>query len=262
MARSQDASQAYAALTADLQVEVYQNLLFKHIFVAGCQITVPDVRASNGVLHVIDCALLPPPPQVLPSLRSVGQLIRERFELSILEQALAGTGLLNAIDAATPTAPVTVFAPSNAGFIRFAASSPGFFISDATGRAVNPGVPGLRDVLKYGLVVGRCGYLPACMTWLQLARAERLRGACVALFAQLYVRRAVDAGLAAGQRAGGVAVRQPHSRRVPQLPVRQRLPRARRGPDGVQRRRAHPGVRAAAEFPAAMTERRRVAGCE
>ena len=94
--------------------------------------------------------------RVLPSLRSVGQLIRERFELSILEQALAGTGLLAAMDAATPAAPVTVFAPSNAGFMRFAASSPGFFISDATGRAVNPGVPGLRDVLKYGLVVGRC----------------------------------------------------------------------------------------------------------
>jgi hypothetical protein len=94
--------------------------------------------------------------RALPTLRTVGQLIRERFELSLHEQALAGTGLLAALDAATAAAPVTVLAPSNAAFIRYAASSPGFFISDATGRAVNPGVPGLREVLKYGLVVGRC----------------------------------------------------------------------------------------------------------
>ena len=146
---------AYAALSPDLQVEVYQKAVFKHIFVAGCQITVPDVRAGNGVMHIVDCVLLPPPPQSVPTARSVGQLIRERFELSIHEQALAGTGLLLAIDAATSAAPVTVFAPANAAFIRYAASSPGFFVSDAAGRAVNPGVPGLRDVLKYGLVVGR-----------------------------------------------------------------------------------------------------------
>ena len=104
---------------------------------------------------MVDAVLLPPPPQSLPTTRTVGQLIRERFELSIYQQALAGTALLAALDAATPNSPVTCFAPSNAAFIRYAASSPGFFISDATGRAVNPGTPGLRDVLKYGLVAGR-----------------------------------------------------------------------------------------------------------
>jgi len=145
----------YAVLSAGLTVEVYQKAVFKHVFVAGAQVTQPDVRASNGLLHLVDAVLLPPPPQSLPTSRSVGQLIRERFELSMYENALAGTALLTALDAATPAAPVTVFAPSNAGFIRYAATSPGFFISDATGRAVNPGVPGLRDVLKYGLVVGR-----------------------------------------------------------------------------------------------------------
>jgi uncharacterized surface protein with fasciclin (FAS1) repeats len=49
-------------------LQVYQNALFKHIFVAGCGLTVPDVRASNGILHVIDCALLPPPPQCVCAL--------------------------------------------------------------------------------------------------------------------------------------------------------------------------------------------------
>ena len=153
----------YSLLGAGVTIEVYQKAIFKLIFVAGAQVTQADVRASNGLLHVVDAVLLPPPPQSLPTTRTVGQLIRERFELSIYENALAGTGLLTALDAATPSAPVTVFAPSNAGFIRYAAQSPGFFINagDAAGRAVNPGVPGLRDVLKYGLVVGRftCGAL-------------------------------------------------------------------------------------------------------
>ena len=145
----------YTLLSAGLTVEVYQKAVFKHIFVAGAQVTQADVRASNGLLHAVDAVLLPPPPQSLPTTRTVGQLIRERFELSIYENALAGTALLAALDAATPSSPVTCFAPSNAAFIRYAASSPGFFISDATGRAVNPGTPGLRDVLKYGLVAGR-----------------------------------------------------------------------------------------------------------
>ena len=145
----------YTLLSAGLTVEVYQKAVFKRIFVAGAQVTQADVQASNGLMHVVDAVLLPPPPQSLPTARTVGQLIRERFELSIYEQALAGTALLAALDAATPSSPVTCFAPSNAAFIRYSLSSPGFFISDATGRAVNPGVPGLRDVLKYGLVPGR-----------------------------------------------------------------------------------------------------------
>ncbi len=48
---------------------MYQNTLFKHIFVAGCQITLPDVRASNGIAQVVDCVLLPPPPQCVVQLR-------------------------------------------------------------------------------------------------------------------------------------------------------------------------------------------------
>ena len=60
---AQDVSKAFAAMSPDLQVEVYQNTLFKHVFVAGCQITCPDLRASNGIVHIVDCVLLPPPPQ-------------------------------------------------------------------------------------------------------------------------------------------------------------------------------------------------------
>ena len=48
--------------------------------------TQADQRASNGVVHVIDCVLLPPPPQPLPAHNTLMQTIRERVELSMLEQ--------------------------------------------------------------------------------------------------------------------------------------------------------------------------------
>ena len=66
--------------------------------------------------------LLPPAPQPLPTGRTVAQVIVERFELSIFEQALQGSGLLNAIKQATPTNPLTVFAPTNAAFLKYVAT--------------------------------------------------------------------------------------------------------------------------------------------
>ena len=86
-------------------------------------------RASvNAVIHVVDCVLLPPSPQPLPTRRTVAQVIVERFELSIFEQALTGGGLLRAVNQASPTNPLTVFAPTNTAFVKYIATNPGFFI--------------------------------------------------------------------------------------------------------------------------------------
>lgn len=87
-----------------------------------------NVQASNGVIHVIDCVLFPPSPQPLPTQRTVAQVIVDRFELSIFEQALTGGGLLAAVNQASPENPLTVFAPTNTAFIRYIATNPGFFI--------------------------------------------------------------------------------------------------------------------------------------
>jgi hypothetical protein len=51
---------------------------------------------------VIDCVLFPPAPQQLPTTRTVAQVIVDRFELSIFEQALTGGGLLAAINQVGP----------------------------------------------------------------------------------------------------------------------------------------------------------------
>ena len=150
-----DPSTASIALTETLEVETFSTVLRKAFFINGCDVLIKDKQASNGVIHVIDCVVLPPAPQALPTQRTVAQVIVERFELSIFEQALAGSGLLNAIKQASPTNPLTVFAPTNAAFLKYVANSPGFFIDTAAERAVNPNTPGLQETLLYHFVPAR-----------------------------------------------------------------------------------------------------------
>ena len=144
-----DPSAVSAALTETLEVETFQSAFRKAFFVNGCDVVEKDAQASNGVAHFVDCVMLPPAPQPLPTRRTVAQVIVERFELSIFEQALTGGGLLNAVRRASPANPLTVFAPTNAAFLKYVASSPGFFVDTAAERAVNPGVPGLRNLLYH-----------------------------------------------------------------------------------------------------------------
>ena len=150
-----DPSVASVALTETLEVETFQTVFRKAFFVNGCDVVEKDAQCSNGVAHFVDCVLLPPAPQPLPTRRTVAQVLVERFELSIFEQALTGTGLLNAVAQASPTNPLTVFAPTNAAFLKYVATSPGFFVDTAAERAVNPGVPGLQETLLYHFVPAR-----------------------------------------------------------------------------------------------------------
>jgi uncharacterized surface protein with fasciclin (FAS1) repeats len=150
-----DPARAKVALTETLEVETFQTVFRKAFFVNGCDVVKTDAQASNGVVHVIDCVLLPPAPQPLPTGRTVAEVIVERFELSIFEQALTGGGLLNAIKQASPTNPLTVFAPTNAAFLKYVATSPGFFIDTNAERVLNPNVPGLQETLLYHFVPAR-----------------------------------------------------------------------------------------------------------
>ena len=113
-----DPSAVSAALTETLEVETFQSAFRKAFFVNGCDVVEKDAQASNGVAHFVDCVMLPPAPQPLPTRRTVAQVIVERFELSIFEQALTGGGLLNAVRRASPANPLTVFAPTNAAFLK------------------------------------------------------------------------------------------------------------------------------------------------
>jgi uncharacterized surface protein with fasciclin (FAS1) repeats len=76
------------------------------VSVNGARVTTADLLASNGVVHVINKALVPPT-------KSIAQIVIDGANFSLLERAVITAGL-----ATTLSGPgkFTVFAPVNAGF--------------------------------------------------------------------------------------------------------------------------------------------------
>ena len=72
----------------------------------SARITEVDVAATNGVVHVIDKVLL-------PADKTIVQTAQALPDFSILVEAVAAAGLVDALSAAGP---MTVFAPTNAAF--------------------------------------------------------------------------------------------------------------------------------------------------
>lgn len=84
------------------------------VFINNALVTVVDVQASNGVVHIIDAVLLPPTPS--PSVAAgptIVDLAVATPSLSTLVAALDAAGLVGALEA---DGPFTVFAPTNDAF--------------------------------------------------------------------------------------------------------------------------------------------------
>ncbi|MEM9001853.1 MAG: fasciclin domain-containing protein, partial [Bacteroidota bacterium] len=83
----------------------------------NASVTMPDVRASNGVVHIIDKVLLPQSAldALTPPLPNIVELAQSVNQLSILVEALvqADAGLVEAL---AGDGPFTVFAPDNHAF--------------------------------------------------------------------------------------------------------------------------------------------------
>ena len=79
------------------------------IMVGDAQITLADVEASNGVIHMIDKVLLPPKPVPIP--KDVVEIASESAKT--LSAALNTAGLIATLKG---TGPFTVFAPTDAAF--------------------------------------------------------------------------------------------------------------------------------------------------
>ena len=103
------------------------------VFVNDAQITVADIAADNGVLHVIDQVLLPPP----PAPTTVVDIVANNGGCEILEAALVASGLEETL---LGEGPFTVFAPTDAAFAE---------LSMLTGLTINEllGLQGLTDLL-------------------------------------------------------------------------------------------------------------------
>jgi len=126
------------------------------IRVNGCSIhpTRRDIDVKNGVVHYIDCVLLPGQ-LMLPTRRTTVSYIASRPELSMFYNALRGTALLERLERRSFDLPLTIFAPNNDAFMRFIASSPTFYIDNPEERWANPDSPTLYETLMYHVVLGR-----------------------------------------------------------------------------------------------------------
>lgn len=112
-----DGAAVYSAQLSDGQIVTMLNgsditvTLNNGVFINGTsQVILADVPASNGVLHVVDAVLLPPPPVVQTS---VWDIIVNSPDHTTLETVIGLAGLDGALDS---PGSYTVFAPTDAAF--------------------------------------------------------------------------------------------------------------------------------------------------
>jgi len=112
-------------------------------------ISLPNVDASNGIIHVIDTVLMPPADAAAPTLNIVETAQSNTdFDFSTLVTALSATSDLVSI-LSDPNGDFTVFAPTKAAFDALEANNPGII---ATLLATPDGA--LRDILLKHVVSG------------------------------------------------------------------------------------------------------------
>jgi len=100
-------------ITATNDDDLALSLSGSDLFINLSQAVIPDVDASNGIIHAIDNVLLPPADAAAPSMNIV-EIAQSTPELSTLVTALQAAGLDSVL--ADPDASFTVFAPTNDAF--------------------------------------------------------------------------------------------------------------------------------------------------
>jgi uncharacterized surface protein with fasciclin (FAS1) repeats len=108
------------------------------VFINDAQVTVADILADNGVVHVIDAVLLPPAPQ--PTTTVVDVIVNSDVH-NTLEAAVVAAGLVETLSG---TGPFTVFAPTDDAFAALPAGTIETLLADPTGT--------LTDILLYHVV--------------------------------------------------------------------------------------------------------------
>lgn len=100
------------------------------IFVNGAMVTIADLEADNGVVHVIDAVLIP----TAANPATVADIIIDSENHTVLEAALSAATLL---DDLTTEGPFTVFAPTDAAFAALPAGVVDALLADPTGELTN-----------------------------------------------------------------------------------------------------------------------------
>ncbi len=116
--------------------EVTVTIMDGKVYINDAMVTVADVMADNGVVHVINAVLLPP--------SDVNDYIEDNDDLSTLEAALKQTGLWEALQEGGP---YTIFAPNNDAFMALNNSGSSSVLKSSNDE--------LRDILLYHVVAAK-----------------------------------------------------------------------------------------------------------
>jgi uncharacterized surface protein with fasciclin (FAS1) repeats len=99
------------------------------VFINDAMITMTDIEADNGIIHVIDAVLIPPP--------SITAIAAADPQFSTLVAALTAADLATTLDG---PGPFTVFAPTDSAFDALPAGTVDALLAD---------IPELTDILLY-----------------------------------------------------------------------------------------------------------------
>ncbi len=133
---SRDLKQGFVPTLNGAAVEV--SFKQGRAFINNAGVVLPDLRAFNGVIHIINAVLLPPSQNLV-------QIASANPDFSILVQAVVKAGLA---DVLATQGPFTVFAPTNDAFVSLLGELGASSLDDID-------VNTLKSVLLYHVVSGR-----------------------------------------------------------------------------------------------------------
>ena len=133
----------YGDLSDGMMIETLQGEEVKvtinndGVFINDAKVTVADIEADNGVVHVIDAVLIPPT-------NTVVDVVVNSPDHTTLEAAVIAAGLA---DDLSGEGPFTVFAPTDAAFAALPEGTIDALLSDPEGE--------LTKILLYHVVSGK-----------------------------------------------------------------------------------------------------------
>jgi uncharacterized surface protein with fasciclin (FAS1) repeats len=110
-----------------------------NVYVNDAMVILTDIRASNGVIHVIDAVLLPP---AAPQPQTIVEIAVADDRFETLVAALTAADLVGALSG---PGPFTVFAPTDDAFAALPAGTIDALLAD---------IPTLTDILLYHVLAG------------------------------------------------------------------------------------------------------------
>lgn len=131
-----------AAVTTINGADIYVTSNSKGVFVNGTPVIVADVKAANGVIHVIDRVLMPPVGNIVQT-----AVANPNFSFLVAAVLRASQGSTNVAALLSGDGPFTVFAPTNDAFKKMG------FMSEADFLNANP--DDLTPILGYHVISGR-----------------------------------------------------------------------------------------------------------